>query len=91
MKKKTFIFIKFFILIIFVFENTVMAAITDDERSVEKYTNIFKILTGKSIASISRFDLRDVIPENVIVRDQGKANNCWTFATIGALETSLAV
>lgn len=91
MKKKTFIFIKFFILIIFVFENTVMAAITDDERSVEKYTNIFKILTGKSIASISRFDLRDVIPENVIVRDQGKANNCWTFATIGALETSLAL
>lgn len=37
------------------------------------------------------YNLKDVIPENVKIRDQKSTNSCWAFATIGVLETNLAI
>lgn len=42
-------------------------------------------------ANLSKFSLRDVIPENVVVRNQGGENSCWAFTTLACLETNLAL
>ena len=55
------------------------------------YDNVFKLMLGNDGQLGAKFDLRDVIPENIIPRDQGNANNCWDFASIGALESTLAL
>lgn len=39
----------------------------------------------------SNYSLQTVIPENVKIRNQMQTNSCWAFATIGALETNLAM
>ena len=47
--------------------------------NVSKYTNL------------SKFSLKDIIPENTVIRDQGKENSCWAFSAIAAIETNLAL
>lgn len=42
-------------------------------------------------ANLSKFSLRDIIPENVIVRNQGSENSCWAFTALACLETNLAL
>lgn len=42
-------------------------------------------------ANLSKFSLRDIIPENLIVRNQGSENSCWAFTTLACLETNLAL
>ena len=42
-------------------------------------------------ANLSKFSLRDIIPENVVIRDQGKENSCWAFSIIACLESNLAL
>ena len=39
----------------------------------------------------SSYDLRDVIPENVVIRDQKNQNLCWSFSMLGALESHLGL
>ena len=47
--------------------------------NVSKYTNL------------SKFSLKNIIPENTVIRDQGKENSCWAFSAIAAIETNLAL
>lgn len=42
-------------------------------------------------ANLSKFSLKDIIPENVVVRNQGGENSCWAFTTLACLETNLAL
>ena len=42
-------------------------------------------------ANLSKFSLKDIIPENVVVRNQGSENSCWAFTTLACLETNLAL
>lgn len=35
--------------------------------------------------------MKDIIPENVVVRNQGGENSCWAFTTLACLETNLAL
>lgn len=43
-------------------------------------------------ANISQnYNLKDIIGENVRIRNQMSTNACWAFATIGALESNLAL
>ena len=91
MKKKIFVFIKCFLLIMIIVSTNVIEATSGAvEHGITRENNVFRLLVGSS-SNISKFDLRDVIPENIIVRNQGRANNCWNFAGVGALETTLAL
>lgn len=86
MKKKIYVFIQCFLLIIVISGNSIVRAANLSTTE----NNVFKLLLGQSLTN-QKFDLRDVIPENIIVRKQGGADNCWTFASIGALETTIAL
>ena len=88
MKKKIFVIVQCVLLIMIIMSTTIIEATgfltTYDEE------NVFKLLLGQSDTN-ARFNLKDIIPENINVRNQGRANNCWDFAAIGALETTLAL
>lgn len=86
MKKKIYVFIQCFLLIIIISGNSMVRAANLSTTE----NNVFNLLLGQSLTN-QKFDLRDVIPENIIVRKQGGADNCWTFASIGALETTIAL
>ncbi len=64
---------------------------TDNTTYLKSMNNIFK--AGKLLrASIpTQYDLKDIIPENVVIRDQMQTNSCWAFATLGVLESTLGL
>ena len=39
----------------------------------------------------SKFTLQDLIPENLVVRNQQSTNSCWAFASLGTIESHLAL
>lgn len=39
----------------------------------------------------SKYSLQENIPENIIIKDQGDTNSCWTFGALTSLETNLAL
>lgn len=43
-------------------------------------------------ASINtRYSLKDVIPANLVIKNQMQTNSCWAFAALSTLETNLAL
>ena len=90
MKKKIFVFAKCFLLIIVIISTNIVKASGFSEINNLDKDNVFKLLVGDAQTD-AKFDLRNLIPENIIVRNQGSANNCWDFAAIGAFETTLAL
>lgn len=53
--------------------------------------NIFKMQQLLRANVSASYNLQDIIPENVKVRNQMQTNSCWAFATIGVLESHLAL
>lgn len=52
------------------------------------FMNIARML--KANAS-QKFSLKDIIPENIIIKNQEKTGACWAFASLSSLETNLAL
>ena len=51
--------------------------------------NPFKIARVIGSSLETTFSLKNVIPNNIVVKNQGKTNACWAFATLSSLETNL--
>lgn len=56
-----------------------------------KVTNPLKLSKMLRSSTIPKYSLRDVIPENMIIKNQNPTNTCWTFASLAALESHLAL
>lgn len=39
----------------------------------------------------SKYSLKDIIPDNLSIRNQQQTNSCWAFARLSSLETNLAL
>lgn len=58
--------------------------------SVETKNPILKMRKMQARAN-QRYSLKDVIPNNLVIRDQKNTSSCWAFAGLSSLETNLAM
>lgn len=66
---------------------------TDNSEYLNSIDNIFKLnklLGASASATDSSFDLREKIPENLVIKNQQQTGGCWAFAMVAALETTFA-
>jgi len=72
-------------------QKVMMPRIYDIESSEIRYKNPL-FLTRMLGANVnSRHSLKDVIPNNLVIRNQEQTNSCWAFASLSSLETNLAL
>lgn len=63
------------------------------EISSPVYTTRNPIKLAQNIGSVTlaKFNLKDYIPENLVIRNQMNTSTCWAFASLGMLESTLAL
>ena len=72
-------------------KNTIMPRIYEVKNSINTYKNPFLKARMAKQSLEQRFSLKDIIPENLAIRDQKQTGSCWAFATLSSLETNLAM
>ena len=71
-----------------------MYDVISPKTSSEYFRSMNNILNSPELlrsALNPEYDLRDIISNNVAIRDQMQTNSCWAFATIGSLESNIAL
>lgn len=63
----------------------------EQEKTTRIMRNPLRLARSVGNGLIPKFSLQDVIGENVVVKNQGVTNACWTFASLSSLETNLAL
>lgn len=63
----------------------------DNQSYLKEMNNVFRIQQLLRANVSATYDLKDIIPENVKIRNQMSTNSCWAFATIGAVESHLGL
>ena len=58
---------------------------------LNRMNNLFKLTDILEDSLNKEYDLRNIIPNNVLVRDQMQTDSCWAFAGLGMLESSLGM
>lgn len=72
-------------------ENVIAPRMYDIPKSKMTVTNPLKLarLLGSTVDS--KYSLRTVIPENMVIKNQQLTNSCWTFSSLATLESTLAL
>ena len=63
----------------------------EDSGLVGENKNVFRSMKAVRNSMASTYDLRDIIQSNLKIKNQETTNTCWAFASIGALESNLAL
>lgn len=72
-------------------KNTIMPRMYEVEYTNSVSKNPLYIAKMLKASINSRYSLKDVIPANIVIRNQQQTNSCWAFATLSSLETNLAL
>ena len=56
-----------------------------------KTRNLFKLARSIGNSLETKYSLKDIIPNNVVIKNQEQTNTCWAFASLSSLETNLAL
>ena len=78
--------------------------LTEEEKSKITQPRVFEIKKNTTIqnsplgllrmmrsSTVSQYSLKDIIPENLVVKNQEQTNLCWAFSSLSSLETNLAI
>ena len=64
---------------------------TTNAQQLKSIPNVLKSANLLRNSLDPTYNLQDYIPDNVTVKNQGTTNSCWTFASLGPVETNLAL
>lgn len=71
--------------------NTLMPRTFDIPKTTAVVKNPLKLATMLRSSTISKFSLKDIIPENMVIKNQQQTGSCWTFGSLASLESTLAL
>jgi len=71
--------------------NVIMPRMYDIPKSTVQTQNPFRLFRMLGTTATDDFSLRTFIPENMVIKDQNPTNSCWTFSSLAALESHLAL
>ena len=69
----------------------IMPNLYDIEYTRSKSKNPLNIVRSIRASINSRFSLKDIIPENLVIKNQQQTGECWAFSALSSLETNLAL
>ena len=72
-------------------KNVIAPSMYDISKSNTIVTNPLKIARMLGSSLQSKYSLREIIPENMVIKNQGVTNTCWTFSSLASLESNLAL
>ena len=72
-------------------ENVIIPLMYDISKTSSKITSPLKVAKILKATVDAKYSLKDVIPANMVIKNQKKTNSCWTFASLGMLESTLAL
>lgn len=71
--------------------NSIMPRMYNVYRNETKTNNIIKYAKTYADTLQPKFSLKDIIPENMVIKNQKSLGACWAFAALGSLESNLAM
>ena len=72
-------------------EKAIMPRMYDIPKNKKDVTNPLKLARILGSTVDTKYSLRDVIPANMVIKNQMNTNSCWTFSSLGMLESTLAL
>lgn len=72
-------------------ENVIIPLMYDIPKTSSKITSPLKVAKILKATVDAKYSLKDVIPSNMVIKNQKQTNSCWTFASLGMLESTLAL
>lgn len=72
-------------------QNVLMPRVCETPKTQATYTNPFYYSSLLKSSFEPKYDLRNVIPENMVIKNQMSTGSCWTFGALATLETNLAM
>ena len=72
-------------------KNLILPRIIEIPKTTRMVTNPLRLakMLGSTLAS--KYSLTQDIPKNMVVKNQQQTNSCWTFSSLAALESNLAL
>ena len=71
--------------------NSIMPRMYDIRYKRELKSNLIYKAKMLGVSNEASFNLKSIIPENLVIRNQMSTQSCWAFASISSLETNLAL
>ena len=72
-------------------EKVVAPRMYDIPKTKRSVTNPLKLTKMLGATLDTKYSLQNVIPANMVIKNQKNTNSCWTFSNLATLESTLAL